>query len=120
MIVGTGALVAVVAVLTLGVATMVRRSVAAVTIVFAVVVVPYFLSAILVLPAGVAEWLLRVTPAAAFAVQQATPQYPQVQAYYAPVSGFYPLAPWAGFAVLCAWALAALGGAVYLLRRRDA
>ena len=120
MIVGTGALVAVVAVLTLAVAAMVRRSVAAVTIVFAAIVVPYFLSAILILPTGVADWLLRVTPAAAFAVQQATPQYPQVQAYYAPVSGFYPLAPWAGFAVLCAWALAALGGAVYLLRRRDA
>ena len=120
MIVGTGALVAVVAVLTLGVATMVRRSVAAVTIVFAVVVVPYFLSAVATLPVGVADWLMRVTPAAAFAVQQATPRYPQVQAYYAPVSGFYPLAPWAGFAVLCAWALAALGGAVYLLRRRDA
>ena len=80
-----------------------RRSVAAVTIVFAAIVVPYFLSAILILPVGAADWLLRLTPAAAFAVQQATPQYPQVQAYYAPVSGFYPLAPWAGFAVLCAW-----------------
>jgi ABC-type transport system involved in multi-copper enzyme maturation permease subunit len=120
MVVGTGALVAVVAVLTLAVAVMVRRSVAAVTIVFAAIVVPYFLAAILILPVGVADWLLRVTPAAAFAVQQATPRYPQVQAYYAPVSGFYPLAPWAGFAVLCAWTLAALGGAVYLLRRRDA
>jgi ABC-type transport system involved in multi-copper enzyme maturation permease subunit len=120
MIVGTGALVAVVAAGTLAVAAMVRRSVAAVSIVFAAVVAPYFLSAILILPVGVADWLLRVTPAAAFAVQQATPQYPQVQAYYAPVSGFYPLAPWAGFAVLCGWALAALGGAVCLLRRRDA
>jgi ABC-type transport system involved in multi-copper enzyme maturation permease subunit len=120
MIVGTGALVAVVAVLTLAVAVLVRRSVAAVTIVFAAVVVPYFLSAILILPTGVADWLLRVTPAAAFAVQQPTPQYPQVSAYYAPVSGFYPLAPWAGFAVLCGWALVALGAAVYLLRRRDA
>jgi ABC-type transport system involved in multi-copper enzyme maturation permease subunit len=98
----------------------VRRSVAAVTIIFVAIVVPYFLSAIATLPVGVADWLLRVTPAAAFALQQATPRYPQVDAYYAPVSGFYPLAPWAGFAVLCAWTLAALGGAVYLLRRRDA
>jgi len=120
MIVGTAALVAVVAVLTLAVAAIVRRSVAAVTIVFATIVVPYFLAAVATLPVGVADWLMRITPAAAFAVQQATPQYPQVQAYYAPVSGFYPLAPWAGFAVLCAWALAALGGAAYLLRRRDA
>ena len=120
MIVGTGALVAVVAVFTLAVAVIVRRSVAAVTIVFAAIVVPYFLAAILILPVGLADWMLRVTPAAAFAVQQATPRYPQVQAYYAPVSGFYPLAPWAGFAVLCAWTLAAFGGAVCLLRRRDA
>jgi ABC-type transport system involved in multi-copper enzyme maturation permease subunit len=120
MIVGTAALVAVVAVLTLAVAAMVRRSVAAVTIVFAAIVVPYFLAAVATLPVGVADWLMRITPAAAFAVQQATPQYPQVQAYYAPVAGFYPLAPWAGFAVLCAWTLAALSGASYLLRRRDA
>jgi ABC-type transport system involved in multi-copper enzyme maturation permease subunit len=120
MIVGTGLLVAVVAVLALAVAAIVRRSVAAVTIVFVVVMVPYFLAAILILPVGAADWLLRVTPAAAFALQQATPQYAQVQAYYAPVSGFYPLSPWAGFAVLCGWALAAFGVAVYLLRRRDA
>ena len=120
MIVGTGALVAVTAVFAVAVGALVRRSVAAVTIVFAAIVVPYFLAAILILPVGVADWVLRVTPAAAFAVQQATPRYPQVQAYYAPVSGFYPLAPWAGFAVLCGWALAALGGAAYRLRRRDA
>ena len=120
MIVGTAALVAVVAVLTLAVATIVRRSVAAVTIIFAAIVVPYFLSAVATLPVGVADWLLRVTPAAAFAVQQPTPRYPQVDAYYAPVAGFYPLPPWAGFAVLCAWTLVALAGAACLLRRRDA
>jgi ABC-type transport system involved in multi-copper enzyme maturation permease subunit len=120
MIVGTAALVAVVAVLTLAVATVTRRSVAAVSIVFVVIVVPFFLSAVATLPVGVADWLMRVTPAAAFALQQATPQYPQVQAYYAPVAGFYPLAPWAGFAVLCAWTLLALAAAAYLLRRRDA
>jgi ABC-type transport system involved in multi-copper enzyme maturation permease subunit len=120
MIVGTGALVAVAAVLTLAVAAIVRGSVAAVTIVIAAIVVPTFLSTVLILPVGVADWLMRVTPAAGFAVQQATPQYPQVSAYYAPVSGFYPLAPWAGFAVLCAWTVIALAAAAYLLRRRDA
>ena len=119
MIVGTAALVAVTAAGTVAVAAIVRRSVAAVTIVVAALVVPYFLAAIVILPAGVADWLLRVTPAAAFAVQQAVPRYPQVDAYYAPVAGFYPLAWWAGLAVLCGWALAAFGAAVYLLRRRD-
>jgi hypothetical protein len=39
---------------------------------------------------------------------------------YTPVFGFYPLPPWAGFAVLCAWTGVALGVAGYLLRRRDA
>jgi len=120
MIVGMAAVVAVAAIGTLAVATLVRRSVAAVTIVFAVIVAPYFLSATGILPAGAADWLLRISPAAGFAVQQPAPQYPQVQAFYGPVAGFYPLAPWAGFAVLCAWTLVAFGGAVYLLRRRDA
>jgi ABC-type transport system involved in multi-copper enzyme maturation permease subunit len=120
MMLGTAAVVALAAVLTLAVAVVVRRSVAVVTIVFVAIVVPYFLAAIATLPVGIADWLMRVTPAAAFAVQQATPQYPQVQAYYAPVSGFYPLAPWAGFAVLCAWTAVALAAAAYLLKRRDA
>jgi len=72
------------------------------------------------LPAGPSEWLLRVTPAAGFAVQQPYPQYPQVTAIYSALSGYFPLAPWTGFAVLCGWTAVALAGAAYLLRRRDA
>ena len=37
-----------------------------------------------------------------------------------PGTGYFPLSPWAGFAVLCAWAAAALALALFLLRRRDA
>ena len=48
------------------------------------------------------------------------PQYPQVDNTYTPVFGYYPLAPWAGFAVLCAWAAVTLALAVILLHRRDA
>jgi hypothetical protein len=73
-----------------------------------------------VLPAGPAQWLLRLSPAAAFAVQQSVQAYPQVDQAYTPAFGFFPLAPWAGFAVLCGWAAGALGVATYLLRRRDA
>jgi hypothetical protein len=73
-----------------------------------------------ILPVGPADWLLRVTPAAAFAIQPGTPQYPQVSSAYTPFNGYYPLAPWAGFAVLCAWAALVFGLAVVLLRRRDA
>ena len=119
-IVGTAALVAVAAVLALAVGTMVRRTAAATMIAIVAIVVPYFLAFTSAVPAGIGEWLLRITPAAAFAVQQSTPRYQQVIAFYRPMDGFFPLAPWAGFAVLCGWAALALAAAAYLLRRRDA
>lgn len=59
-------------------------------------------------------------PAAAFAVQQTVPQYRQVTNAYTPSNGYFPLTPWLGFAVLCAWASIAMGLAVVLLNRRDA
>ena len=120
VIAGTAALLAVAAVLALALGAVLRRSVAAVTIVVVAIVLPYILSVASVLPVGVLDWLLRITPAAAFAIQQAAPQYPQVTALYSPGTGYFPLAPWAGFAVLCAWAALALGLAVVLIRRRDA
>jgi hypothetical protein len=122
LIAGTAALVAVAAVLTLAVATMVRRSAAAVMIVIAAIVVPYFLTFTAAVPTVIGQWLLRITPSAAFAVQQSTPQYQQVQASYTGGlgNGFFPLAGWAGFAVLCGWAALALAAGAYLLRRRDA
>ncbi len=121
LIVGTAALLAVAAVLALGAGALFRRSAAAVTAVIAVIVLPYFFAGPLtVLPAGAADWLLRVTPAAGFAIQQGYPRYPQLDMSYTPGNGYFPLAPWAGFAVLCAWAALALGLAGYLMNRRDA
>jgi ABC-type transport system involved in multi-copper enzyme maturation permease subunit len=119
VVAGTAALLAVAAVLALAIGAVLRRSATAVTASIVVIVLPYLL-AISVLPAGAAQWLLRVTPAAGFAIQQSTPQYPQVDNVYTPVNGYFPLTPWTGFAVLCAWAALALGLAVLLLRRRDA
>jgi ABC-type transport system involved in multi-copper enzyme maturation permease subunit len=120
LIAGTAALLAVAAVLALALGTMLRRSAATVTLVIVAIVLPYILGVASVLPVSTSDWLLRITPAAAFAVQQAVPQYPQVTALYTPTSGYFPLAPWAGLAVLCAYAALALGLAVVLLRRRDA
>jgi ABC-type transport system involved in multi-copper enzyme maturation permease subunit len=118
---GTAALLAVAAVLALAVGTLLRRSAGAVTVVIVGIVLPYLLAVLTgVLPTGAEEWLARVTPAAAFAIQQNTPQYAQVSANYTPANGYYPLAPWAGFAVLCAWAALALILATFALRRRDA
>jgi hypothetical protein len=76
----------------------------AVTAVIAAVVLPYFFAvAWSVLPTSIAEWLLRVTPAAGFAVEQSIPRYPQVSVDLSPMNGYYPLAHWAGFAVLCGY-----------------
>jgi uncharacterized membrane protein len=63
---------------------------------------------------------LRLTPAAAFAIQQTVTQYPQVAGTYTPGNGYFPLAPWAGFAVLCGYTACALALAAFLLHRRDA
>jgi ABC-type transport system involved in multi-copper enzyme maturation permease subunit len=120
VITGTAALLAVAAVLALAVGTVLRRSAGAVTAVIVLIVLPYILGVASVLPLGPAEWLLRLTPAAAFSIQQSVPRYPQVSGSYTPDLGYFPLAPWAGFAVLCGYAAAALGLAVLLLRRRDA
>jgi ABC-type transport system involved in multi-copper enzyme maturation permease subunit len=118
---GTAALLAVAAVLALAIGTLVRRGAAAVTAVIVVIVLPYFFaSPLAVLPVGAADWLLRVTPAAAFAIQQPYPAYPQVAMQYTPGNGYYPLAPLAGFAVLGGWTALALGLAAYRLRRADA
>lgn len=117
---GTAALVALVAVLALAVGTVLRRGAGAVTAVIVAVVLPYILAVASVLPAGAAQWLLRVTPAAGFAIQQSIPEHSQVAGTYTPATGYYPLAPWVGFAVLCAWTVLALGLAAMVLRRRDA
>ncbi len=134
MVVGTAALLAVAAVLALAIGTIQRRSATAVATVIVVIFVPYLLAVFPSLQPGpmgrpmggglplvAREWLLRITPAAGFSVRQAVPQFSQVAGVlYTPEWGYYPLTPWAGFAVECAWAAAALAVAFYLLRRRDA
>jgi ABC-type transport system involved in multi-copper enzyme maturation permease subunit len=118
VIVGTAALFAVAAVLALAVATLLRQSAAAVTVVIVAIILPYVLA--IAFPVGAAQWLLRVTPAAAFAIQQSLHRFAQVNFAYTPVNGYYPLAPWTGLAVLCGYAALALGLATFVLRRRDA
>ncbi len=71
-------------------------------------------------PLPAAQWLLRVTPAAAFAIQQGVTYYPQVHHNCLPEGGCYPLTPYHGLAVLAAYAVAALLLAAWTVRRRDA
>jgi ABC-type transport system involved in multi-copper enzyme maturation permease subunit len=117
---GTAALLATASILALAAGTMFRRSAWAVTTVIVATVLPYILVAIPFIPASVSDWLTRVTPVAAFAVQQTLVPYHQVTSIYTPYNGYYPLAPWAGLAVLAGYAMASLAVAAVLLRRRDA
>jgi ABC-type transport system involved in multi-copper enzyme maturation permease subunit len=120
VIAGTAALLAATAVLALAVGTVLRNGMAAVAAVVLGLVLPYLLAvAVPVLPAGAANWLLRVSPAAGFAVQQTLVRHPQVDAAYTPFNGYFPLAPWTGLAVLGGYLVLALLLAAVLLRRRD-
>ena len=120
LIAGTAAVLAVVAVLAVAIATVVRHGAAAVTAGIVAIVLPYVFGTTGVLPGDAGRWLLRVTPAAAFAVQQSVPAYRQVTASYTIQAGYFPLPGWAGFGVLCGYTALAVAFAWYLLRRRDA
>ncbi|SHN75189.1 ABC transporter permease subunit [Cryptosporangium aurantiacum] len=118
IVLGTAVLLAVCAVLALALGVVLRRGAVALTVVLAITVLPYLL-AMSVLPADAADWVLRITPAAAFAVQQSAVEYAQVDNLYLPVEGYFPLPPAGGLAVLLAWAAAAFTLATVVLRRRD-
>ena len=121
VIVGTAAMLALAAVFAVALGAILRRSAAAITIAVVIVVMPFLLSVAHVVPAGVGDWLLRLTPAAGLAIEQSIPRYPQVITITSPAQGgYYPLSPYAGFAVLCLWTAAALTLALVMLRRRDA
>jgi hypothetical protein len=103
VIVGVAAVLALCAVLAYGLGVWLRRGWAAILIGLSLVALPYAVTAFPLLPDAVSEWLLRLTPAAGFAVQQTMVEYPQVTAHYAPSAGYFPLPWWAGLALLCTY-----------------
>lgn len=105
ILVGIAAVLALAALLALALGALLRRGWAAILVATSVIALPYAVSALPLLSDSVAQWLLRLTPAAGFAVQQTLVQYPQVVAHYAPSAGYFPLPGWAGLAVLCAYTL---------------
>jgi len=109
VVVGVGVVAAATAVLAFAAAVLLRRAWAAVLVVVAVLLVPYSVAVVPLLPDEVARWLLRVTPAAGFAVAQTAEEFPQVVAHYAPSTGYFPLPWWAGLLVLCGYTAAAFG-----------
>ncbi|WP_405796708.1 ABC transporter permease [Streptomyces sp. NBC_01506] len=115
---GTAVLLAGVAVLALAVGALLRNTAVAVTLIVVVLVLPVVLLS--GLPIGAAQWVMKLTPLAGFAVQRTLPVYEHVDSVCLPENGCYPQGPWAGLTVLCAWAVVVLGLAVWRLRGRDA
>ena len=118
LVIGTAALLAVGTVITLAIGALLRRSAGTIAVGVLLLIFPLVLAT--VLPQGPADLLLRLTPAAGFGLQQGNVHYSQVSHACLPYNGCYPLAPWTGFAVMCAWALAGLVAAIGVARRRDA
>jgi hypothetical protein len=119
VIVGAAGLLALGSVFAFALGALLRRTWAAILAALSTMVVAYLLGVIPFLPQDVSEWLLRLSPAAGFAVLQTAHEYPQVTAHYAPYAGYYPLPWWAGFAVLCGYAVLALWLAARRLPRGE-
>ncbi|MFD9882844.1 ABC transporter permease subunit [Streptomyces alboflavus] len=117
-VVGSAALLALIAVLALGLGALLRHTAAAIT----AVVVLFALPLILVngLPLGLARRLQEATPLAGFAIQQTTPRHDQVATVCSPGDGCYPQGPWTGLLTLFLYAVAVLALAMWRLRKRDA
>lgn len=117
-VVGTAALVALVAVICLALGAILRRSAGAVAIMIVLLVIPQFVVSALPVTAG--QWVMRATPVAGFAIQETVRRYDHVASLCLPETGCFVDGPLVGFAVLCAYAAASLALAAWLLRRRDA
>ncbi|UGQ10399.1 DUF1349 domain-containing protein [Yinghuangia sp. ASG 101] len=115
-VLGTAAVLALVAVFALAVGALVRNTAVAVTVIIVLLVLPQILIA--GLPLGTARFIIQVTPAAGFAVQRTIDDYPQVESACLPEDGCYPQSGGAGLAVLCAYAAVALALAAWQVRRR--
>jgi hypothetical protein len=124
VICGAGALVALTGVALLGVGTLMRRSAGAIMLGVVIIILPAFMA-----PgvgggpsssSAAAEWLYRLTPAAGFSMLGLLPRSALVSYPYTMGNGYYPLPPWAGLLVLCAYAAVALLAARIVLGRRDA
>jgi hypothetical protein len=107
VIAGYAALTAAAAVLALGLAALLNRAVIAIALATTLIVLPY-----LTATAGLAPWLLLITPAAGFAITQSVPTFAHVDVVPSLLGGYYPLPPWAGLTVTCGYAALALGTAM--------
>jgi len=105
-VIGTAAVLALVAVLAFAAGMLLRRSSRAIPVMVLVVLVPQLLGPQLSLDAD--KWVRRLTPTAGLAIQQTIERFDTA------------IAPWPGLGVLAAYTAAALGLALWALRRRNA
>lgn len=117
-IVGTAVVVALIAVLSLALATVVRRSAAAIAVTVLLIVLPQVL--VSGLPLGAARLLLQATPGAGFAVQRTVERFEQVETLCLPEDGCLFKHALAGLGVTGLYAIGGLLLATSLFRRRDA
>jgi ABC-type transport system involved in multi-copper enzyme maturation permease subunit len=113
---GTGFYLALVALLSLGVATIFRRSAGAIALLIVLFVVPFIVQG--GLPLTTAQWLIRSTPTAGQAITRTVEPNPFDASADIEVQNW--IDPWPGLAVLAAYAAAALALGYWRLRRRDA
>ena len=105
-VVGTGLVLALLALLALALGAWLRSGAAAITVVITLVVLPLVIGPFLTLEGE--AWLKRTTPGAGMAIQQTRERWDDV------------IGPWPGIAVLCVWVGVAMVAAAVQLRRRDA
>jgi hypothetical protein len=111
-VIGSAGLLALMAVLSMAVGVVVRRSAGAISLVLVSVILPVFVST--VLPIGAARWLMYLTPTGGLAIQRAQPPSPVLAEAWSAIN------PWIGLSTVLAYTAVALTGAYLLLRRRDA
>ncbi|HET6987340.1 MAG TPA: ABC transporter permease subunit [Kribbella sp.] len=102
---GTAIYLVLVALFSLGIAVVRRRTAGVIVFVIALIVLPQIIVPAISPEADV--WVSRLTPLAGLAVQQS-------------IENGQVIGPWAGLGVMCAYAVAALGLAYWQLVRRDA
>lgn len=118
VVVGTGLMLGLAAVLVAALGTMLRRTTWTVVAGIALLVMPGVIAT--VLPADSESWLMRFTPTAAFAIQATLPRSDLVSDAYTIVNGYFPISPWGGLAVLAVYTAVALGSAMWLSHWRGA
>ncbi|GAA1319913.1 hypothetical protein GCM10009635_07090 [Actinocatenispora thailandica] len=104
VVVGAAALLAAGAAFGYGLGTWCRRGWLGALVGTVTLLLPYAVGRVPLLPDAVADWLLRLSPAAGFAVLSSNTRFDQVTAHFAPSAGYLPLPWWGGLAVVCGYA----------------